>query len=238
MKIGLISDIHGNAVALKAVLNDLRQKQVDKIVVLGDICFRGPQPKESIDIVRSLHTDVIKGNADAWVVRGINTGEVPDQAFEIMTKERDWVYSLLDQDDINYLNHLPHHFSMTADDIKIAAFHATPDDLFEIIQPHESDQVFREKMMDNKSDIHLYGHIHKAFIRYIKGQSVVNLGSVGLPFDGIQKASYALLETNADQCQTSIVKVDYDVDKVIRQFNESDYPNKDFMINVLKNAKI
>lgn len=238
MKIGFISDIHGNAVALKAVLNDLRQKQVDKIVVLGDICFRGPQPKEALDIVRSLHTDVIKGNADAWVVRGIKTGEVPDQSHEIMTKERDWVYSSLDQDDIHYLNHLPHRFSTAADDTKIAAFHATPNDLFEVVQPHESDELLRNKMMVENADIYLYGHIHKAFIRYIEGKSVVNLGSVGLPFDGIQKASYALLETKNDQWQTSIVKVDYDVDKVIQQFYQSDYPNKDFMINVLKNAKI
>lgn len=64
MKIAFISDIHGNAVALESVLEDIDKKNVDRIIVLGDICFRGPEPKRSLDLVRSLDTYVIKGNAD------------------------------------------------------------------------------------------------------------------------------------------------------------------------------
>ena len=76
MKIAFISDIHGNAVALDAVLNDIEKKKVDKIYVLGDISYRGPEPKRALELVRSLNTDVIKGNADEWVVRGVREGEV------------------------------------------------------------------------------------------------------------------------------------------------------------------
>ncbi|MDR7000620.1 metallophosphoesterase family protein [Neobacillus niacini] len=54
MRLAFISNIHGNAIALNAVLNDIRQKNVDKVYVLGDLCFRGPEPKRSLDMVRGL----------------------------------------------------------------------------------------------------------------------------------------------------------------------------------------
>lgn len=66
MRIAFISDIHGNANALDAVLEDINEKNVDKVYVLGDICYRGSEPQRSQDLVRSLDTGVIKGNADEY----------------------------------------------------------------------------------------------------------------------------------------------------------------------------
>ena len=82
---------------LDAVLQDMKEKQVEKVFVLGDLCYRGTEPKRSLELVKSLNCDVIKGNADEWVVRGVREGEVPDQALEMMNKERDWTVSKLDE---------------------------------------------------------------------------------------------------------------------------------------------
>ena len=81
LKLAFISDIHGNAVALDAVLKDMKEKNVEKVFVLGDLCYRGTEPKRSLELVKSLNCDVIKGNADEWVVRGVREGEVPDPGF-------------------------------------------------------------------------------------------------------------------------------------------------------------
>src|SRR5699024_4272524 len=124
-----------NAVALEAVLADLRKKNVDEVFVLGDICFRGPEPKRSLEIIQALNTDVIKGNADEWVVRGIYEGEVPKVALDIMTKERDWATSQLADDQLSYLKNLPSELNLEFGDTKIHAFHATPNSLFDIVQP-------------------------------------------------------------------------------------------------------
>lgn len=238
MKVALLSDIHGNAVALEAVMKDIKERQVDQILVLGDICFRGPQPKESLRLVRSLNADVIKGNADEWMVRRIQKSEVPEHAFDIMTQERDWTLSQLSDDDLNYLDELPISIKLPVDDIKIFAFHATPHDLFDVVPPEAPDEIYDQKIFLIDADIYFYGHIHKAYIRYIKGKTIVNLGSVGMPFDGVTKASYALLETSENGFQTSIIKVAYDMKKVIRQIKDSDYPNQEFLVNVLKNARV
>ncbi|NHC43546.1 metallophosphoesterase family protein [Bacillus sp. MM2020_1] len=238
MKIAFISDIHGNAVALDAVLKDIEKKDVDKIYVLGDLCFRGTEPKQSLDLVRGLNTDVIKGNADEWVVRGIKKGEVPDHTLEIMNKEREWTLKQLDDEGLDYLRNLPTDLKLEFDKIKLHGFHATPSSLFDIVLPSESDEVLNEKMMKDDVDIYIYAHIHKPFIRYINGKCLMNIGSVGLPFDGLNKSSYGLLEIIDGELQTTIVRVSYNVDEEIKKFRESEYPNIEQMVKLLKQAAV
>lgn len=236
MKIAYISDIHGNAVALEAVLRDIEKKKVDKIVVLGDLCYRGPEPKRSLELIRALNTDVIKGNADEWVVRGVQKGEVPDQNLEIMNKEREWTISQLDNTDVAYLEKLPHSLMMEVNNQRIKVFHATPNSLFEIVQPYAENELMEEKMMVGDAQVFVYGHIHTPFIRYIKGRVIMNIGSVGLPFDGLQKASYGLVEMESGEIRTSIERVSFDVEKVMNLYREVNYPNKDLLISMLQKA--
>jgi len=239
MKIAFISDIHGNAVALEAVLQDIKKKEIDKVYVLGDICYRGPEPEKSLSLVRHLHTKVIKGNADEWVVRGVNEGEVAAQALEMMNKERDWTFERLQSGDIDYLNTLPHSLAIEENAVKIHAFHATPSSLFDIVSPEAKEEDIKDKLMSKvDSHIYVYGHIHKPYIRYINGRVVMNIGSTGLPFDGLTKASYGLLKINESGISTSIELVDYDVEKVIKQYQDSGYPNAEMMINILRNASL
>lgn len=238
MKIAFISDIHGNAVALEAVLKDIEKKQIDMIYVLGDICYRGPEPKRSLQLVKSLNVNVIKGNADEWVVRGVKKGEVPDLALELMNEEREWTLSKLNKEDIDYLKNLPTELYFEVKGLKINAFHATPDSLFDIVLPHESDDTINTKLMTlTDSDIYVYAHIHKPYIRYIKGKVIINIGSVGLPFDGVKKSSYAIVDIDNKRVSTSIERVEFDLEKVIKQYEELDYPNKN-MVNVIHNASI
>jgi putative phosphoesterase len=238
MRLAFLSDIHGNAVALDAVLEDISKRSVEKIIVLGDISYRGPEPKRALELVKSLNTNVVKGNADEWVVRGIKEGEVAESALQIMNKERRWIYERLEEEDIQYLDELPSEVKLEADDIVIHAFHATPTSLFDVVQPFESDKALIDKMMKNDADIFVYAHIHKPFIRYIEGKCLMNTGSVGLPFDGLTKSSYAIVDIKNGSFRTSIIRVDFDLEKVIKQYQEGDYPNSEQMIKVIQNARI
>jgi len=238
MKLAFLSDIHGNATALEAVLKDIKQRNIDKIIVLGDICYRGPEPLASLNLVQSLNADVIKGNADEWVVRGVNEGEVPKKVLSMMNKERDWTASKLNDENIEYLEGLPTELNLEFDSVRIHAFHATPTSLFDIVQSDESDELLTERLMINEADVFIYGHIHKPFVRFIDGKCIINTGSVGLPFDGLNKSSYVIVEIEGDSIEASIARIDYEVNDVIKQFNESDYPNKELMTNILENARV
>lgn len=237
LKLAFISDIHGNAHALEAVLEDIEQKRADKIFVLGDLCFRGPEPQRAYEMVMALKTKVIKGNADEWVYRGVSMNEVPEKAYEMMNRERDWTVSRMEQNAVESLHQLPEEVKYEYGGIKIHGFHATPYSLFENVPPDSENSKLKEKLMQEDADIYLYAHIHLPFIRTFDGKTFVNLGSVGLPFDGIAKASYAMVEIGDHDYQVSNVRVSYDVRKTIGLFEASDYPNKDKLIDILTRAK-
>lgn len=236
MKIAFISDIHGNAVALEAVLEDIGRKDVDKIVVLGDIAYRGPEPKRSIQLVRELNADVIKGNVDEWTVRGVREGEVPETVRGLMNKERDWMVARLDQEDLGYLNGLPINLKLKlTDQLNVHAFHSTPDSMFDLVLPDANQEVIGEKLMAEKdASVFVYAHIHLPYVRYINGKCVVNTGSVGLPFDGMPKSSYVILEGEGDRYRAAIERVEYDVERVVKQYRDGEYPNLEPMIRAVR----
>lgn len=239
MKIAFISDIHGNAIALDAVLLDIQNQGIDKIYVLGDICYRGPEPKRSLDRVRSLHTEVIKGNADEWVVRGVREGEVGDKVLELMNLERQWIVEQLQPSDIEYLESLPTQLNVTIEDVEISAFHATPTSLFDIVLPNADDDQLEKSLLQAKdAQVYVYAHIHKPYIRFLHGKVIMNIGSVGLPFDGLTKASYGLVEIENGHLKTSIRRVSYELESVVALYHKVNYPNAEMMGKVIRTAKI
>ncbi|WP_209124654.1 metallophosphoesterase [Alkalihalobacillus sp. BA299] len=238
MKYAFLSDIHGNAVALESVLKDIHSQNVDEIFVLGDICYRGPEPKRALQLVQELNAKVIKGNADEWVVRGVRQGEVPDHLLEIMNTERDWCVSQLDDQDLSYLEQLPTDLEITLPNgTNIYAFHATPTSLFDVVLPETDTTILSKKMMtSNEANLYIYAHIHLPYVRYFNGKCIANLGSVGLPFDGQPLSSYIIIEEKNDQFVVSIQRVIYDTEKVIKQYEKVQYPNLEIMKNVVLNG--
>lgn len=234
MRIAFLADIHGNATALEAVLHDISQQRVDKICVLGDISFRGPEPKRALDIVRSLNCDVIKGNADEWLTRGINKGEVSDEALEIMQLERDWTLQRLNEDDLEYLKNLPTELVLEDGlDSIVHAFHATPTSLFDVVLPDNTKEIEDTIMRRDDADLYVYGHIHQPFIRSMHGKNVVNTGSVGLPFDGHPLASYLLAEIEEGRHRLQINRVPYNREHVVEIYKQGGYPNIETMGRVV-----
>jgi len=238
VRVAFIADIHGNGVALDAVLEDIEKRKVDRIAVLGDIAFRGPEPKRVLERVQSLTADVIKGNADEWTVRGVRPGEVPEAARAMMNREREWTAAQLEEKDLQYLRHLPESLELElSETIRVHAFHATPESLFDVVPPETDAATMKVRMM-SRDGIRLFvcAHIHLPYIRFIDGRCIVNTGSVGLPFDGLPQASYALVEDEGDRFRVTIQRVPYDVEKVVKQFTNGGYPNRDLLIRVVREA--
>lgn len=243
MKIALMSDIHGNAVALEAVLKDIRRQGAERIAILGDICFRGPEPKRALEMVQTLVHEhnalVIKGNVDEWTVRSVRPGEVPEQLLEGFEQEREWCVSRLSKEDLDWLQALPHdlHLSLGSS-LTLHAFHATPHSLFDVVWPDASDDhIVSTLISDDQAHILAYGHIHFPYIRFVRGKAVLNTGSVGLPFDGLPLASYILLETDGDAYSAALVRVPYDVEQVVQQYISQDYPEAELMSQVVRLGK-
>ncbi|QKS71143.1 metallophosphoesterase family protein [Paenalkalicoccus suaedae] len=215
-KIAVISDIHGNMHALQAVLADIKSQYIDEIVVLGDLAFRGPHPNECVDLVKKHARYVIKGNADEWAVRGIHEGEVPEHVLDGMRTEQAFTHSQLTEENLTYLHSLPETLELPLTNKKqLFVFHATPDSLFEVVPSDASNEKLLKLIASNeRANLFAYGHIHVAHQRTINGKLVFNTGSVGLPFDGDNRASYAIVHAK-DDVQLTLRRVSYDIDAAV-----------------------
>ena len=105
MKIALISDTHGNLEALKATLQDIGKRNVDKIICLGDIISKGVHNKECLELIREKCEIVIQGNADEYFARN---HENFDKLSEQEQERIKWNQALLTEEDRKYLLSLPY----------------------------------------------------------------------------------------------------------------------------------
>lgn len=225
MKLAIISDVHGNEAALKAVLADAETQHITDILMLGDISYRGPKPKECLNLVRKRADKVIKGNADAWAVRGIKEGEVPEAALQMMQAEQAFTSSQLSAEDILYLDQLPHTAELPLTNKRqLFAFHATPDSLFDVVPSDAPNEKLTELTEANpRAEFFTYGHIHYSHFRSIDGKKVINPGSVGLPFDGDPRASYVILSRDND-IHLQFRRVKYDTEQAVQDLYDTGYP--------------
>ena len=105
MRVAVISDMHGNDLAFEAVETDIQNQTIDQIVCLGDAIQGGPQPAEAVRRLLRLNCPVVMGNADAWLISGIETAEegIPAERLKKMEEVRAWSLSQLTEDDRNFM---------------------------------------------------------------------------------------------------------------------------------------
>lgn len=237
MKLALIADIHGNFHALAAVLEDIRKQRADKVYVLGDIVFKGPLPEKCVQAVRALGTVVLQGNIDELVGRNaIQPGFAKSQEHEAaLRKEMEWTRARLSAEELDYLAGLPfEHAERLTPELPLRCVHATPQNLLDIVLPTADESELERMFAGSGARIAAYAHIHQPYVRYVNGRAVVNTGSVGLPFDGDPRASYALIEADGPDFTVSIRRVRYDVEGAVSAFAGSGHPYADSVIEAIR----
>jgi predicted phosphodiesterase len=233
LKIGIISDIHGNAEALQVVLNEL--KDVDKIVCLGDIIGYGADPEYCIEKIRELDIPCIKGNHE-----GALTGELDLNYFNDYARRAiEWTKKKLKEQDFIYLSRLGKKITIYQD---VLGVHGSPrQPLWEYIL---DEQTAEEVFISFDFRIYFIGHSHisgyftfnrknkavnynnalyGAEIKIKQNNSyIINCGSVGQPRDRNPQASFAIFDT--DNFIVNIKRVDYPIYKAQEKINKANLP--------------
>jgi predicted phosphodiesterase len=215
LRIAIISDIHGNLMALDAVMSDIEALGVDDVWCGGDIAWGGPWPSECIERVRDTCSVTIKGNTDIWV-----TGDpqgVPDGGREEL-KALAAAHAISD-DDARWLLNLPLGHSGQG---SLLLVHGTPQTPFDAPMPDGPVAAFGP--YQGHAQIVIFGHVHRAFVRRLAdGTIVCNTGSVGMPMDG-EQATYLLLEGVGPDWSLTHRRVNYDRRAAIAQAKRIDEP--------------
>jgi predicted phosphodiesterase len=229
MRVALLSDIHGNLIALEAVLADLAQRgPFDEVVVAGDLVWAGPWPAEVVDRVRSLDAAVIQGNTDAFFRR--RPEETPPGKRENRFAEQlGWMLERLGPERAEYLAGLPaSQLIRPADGRELLVVHANPYDLDRPILPGfslaELDELLSTDGVEPGWDALAFGHIHTPFQRRWRGRLLIDVASAGLPMDGDLRAAYAILTWDRSSWQGEHHRVFYDVPVVARQMTTCGLP--------------
>jgi len=219
MRIAALYDIHGNLPALEAVLQDIREAEVDQIVVGGDV-LPGPMPRETIQFLLDLDMPVqfIQGNGDREVlglIKGAETGAVPEQFREAMR----WNARQLHLEDEKLLASWPKELRLKVDGVGEVLFcHATPRSDTEVFTRLTPEDRLLPILGGLSVSLIVCGHTHMQFDRMIGKVRVVNAGSVGMPF-GQPGAWWLLLGPQVELRQTR-----YDLTKAAARIRETNYP--------------
>ncbi len=144
MQLAVISDIHGNCFALDEVLADIRQQGIERIVCLGDAIQGGAQPAETIERLREVGCPIVMGNADAWLLTGLETSP-HEQVTEQQLAVRAWSLAQLSEEDRAFIRQFQPTIEMVLEaGKKLFCFHGSPHSFDDIILPDTSEDALSQ----------------------------------------------------------------------------------------------
>ncbi len=243
MRVALISDIHGNLVALDAVLQDVAERRADHIVCLGDISFSGPQPHECVERIRALGCPTVMGNCDEASLLMRQRDLAPDLAHAssrwgawVAAIDR-WSAEALTDDDAAYLAALPMTITVElGPGASLLCAHGSPQSFNHRLLPETPAEQVEALVGPVEALALASGHTHVAMLRRLGALTIVNPGSVGLPmasdasggqYNPPEYAEYGLLTWDAGELSWEPRRVALDVEAVWAAAQTSGMPHAD-----------
>ncbi|MGI8690263.1 MAG: metallophosphoesterase family protein [Thermomicrobiales bacterium] len=236
MRVAVIADIHGNAVAFDAVLADLQEHSVDTVVCLGDAIQGGPQPAEVVARLRELGCPVVYGNADAFLLTGANGAEsLTSQQHAV----RDWSLAQLSEAERAFIAAFQPTVEISLPGKqRLLCFHGSPTSFDDIIFPETPETEVRRLLGAYLPAILTGGHTHLQQLRRLDDSLFFNPGSVGYVYNTRQPgggahadpwAEYAILSADERRFSIEFCRVPFDVAEWKRTTLASGIPDAEMM---------
>lgn len=221
MRLAVLSDVHSNLVALRAVATDIASQAPDAVVVAGDFINRGPQPAEVWDFLHERAWPLLRGNHEDYVIAQCAELEDGDELLHALWQPARWTAEKLDWQGAA-LQALPLQLEMiTPDGSEIRILHGTARRNNEGIFPNTPDEAL-PALMGAHPALFVCGHTHVSLVRRFEETLVVNSGAAGLPFDGDPRACYALLHWDK-AWRAEIRRVEYDRAATLHAFESGGF---------------
>jgi putative phosphoesterase len=231
MKIALISDLHGNEVALDAVLASIRRGGADQIACLGDVATLGVRPREVLGRLRDLGCLCIMGNHDEFLLEPHMVHDYSEAP--IVAAAVDWCRDRLSGDELAFVRGFERRREVDLGTAKLLLFHGSPrshmENLLATTPPDELDEL----LGGETATVMAGGHTHLQLLRQHRGALLVNPGSVGMPFrefvNGrapklLPHAEYATVEAGPGGVNVTLHRVDLDRRQLRASAADSDNP--------------
>ena len=246
MKIAVLSDIHGNAVALEAVLLEIDAEGVDSIICLGDVATLGPEPSRAVALLAQTGCQAVVSNHEQALLSPERMTEL-DIADELHSSLR-WCREQLSTADMTYLGSFSETFFIddrgeagrassganaeTGLNSTLLAYHGTPRSVTGKLLPGAGSEELQSALGDRRAQLYAGGHIHQQFSRTWGESIVLNPGSVGCPFSTesgsagsriLPWAEYAIV-TFAASLRVDLRRVDLPLERLVSILEPSELP--------------
>lgn len=229
MRLAYLTDIHGNSIALQAVLAEIDAAHVDLIFCGGDLVGYGPFPNEVIALVRRRKIPLIMGNYDEGVGFDLpDCGCVyrdPTEA-DLGHQSLAWTQREVTPDNQAYLRELLGKVELAVGGKRLLLVHGSPRRINEYLFADRPEESLARLFTTEKADLILCGHTHLPYVRRIGDLMLINAGSVGKPKDGDPRAGYALVEMAEGAIRAEIRRVDYDVEQAAQAVLAAGLPSE------------
>jgi putative phosphoesterase len=237
MRFAFISDIHGNLHSLELVLTDLKQENVDQIVCLGDVASLGPQPREVIARLRQLQIPIITGNHESYL---LDPRLTENQLPWLRAMER-WCLEQLSTEDLDFLRSFQPQLHFKLDqNTTILAFHGSPRSNQEFLYPNTSPETLDEAFSGQSAQVLAGGHTHVQMVGQHKGMTLLNPGSVGMPFmfpisdpdrRALCKAEYAIVDMTDGRLTIKLYRLPIDFERLAETARNSGLPDAEYWLS-------
>ena len=215
-RIAVLSDVHGNALALEAVRKDLRAVRPDAVLIAGDLVMNGPDPVGAVDALRTLESEgalIVQGNTDIAVADFDYAAAFPqftDGVPDTMRAAAEWAHDELDDERLEWLRHLPAERRLWVDDTLVLVVHASPGSQTAGFDQSLDASVVLERLSRTDARVVCVGHTHVPEIRDFGWRVIVNDGSAGYVFDGEPTATWALVDVHDGNVTAEIRRTEFD----------------------------
>lgn len=235
MRVAIFSDVHGNLVALEALLAELEREQPDATVCLGDVAQGGAEPAECLDLVRELGCPVVLGNADDLLLTlDVSAEEGDPERQRRLVEVAEWSIARVGEERLAFVR----GFTPTVElDLgggrTLLGFHGSPRSFDEILLPTTADEKLERALAGWQAAVSAGGHVHHQWQRRLGDRLFVSVGSAGLAYDHDQPADaffyrpwaeYALLSVDESGVEVEFRRVPFDAGEVVEATLASGHP--------------
>jgi sugar O-acyltransferase (sialic acid O-acetyltransferase NeuD family)/putative phosphoesterase len=212
--LAVIADIHGNAPALAAVIEAVKD-EVDMWLCAGDIAGGLPMVDETIDLLKTIGARCVLGNHDAALLNGtsIANSSAGTRALQIQRR-------IIQPASLAFLKTLPQRLDLSVDGYNVTIIHGSPDDALNK-RLTAVDSVLRQNL---QGSILITGHTHRVLVDIGADYAVFNPGTVGVPADGDKRARVLLLDL--PERRVRVLSIPYDPGPVIARMTLLGYDER------------
>lgn len=237
MRVALVSDLHGNALALEHVLSQIAERGVDQIICLGDVATLGPEPERVMGLVHESGAICILGNHDEFMLRPEVVADYT--RIPVLIEAIDWCRSRLSAASLKLIESFRETYTLPlGGEQRLFAFHGTPSSNTTDLLATTEATLVEEWVGDAIGSVLVGGHTHLQMLRQHRGRLLVNPGSVGMPFreyvagsppDILPYAEYAIVEGKTGSVSVHLERVTLERTSLQKSVLAVDYPLATFL---------